>query len=190
MEFQMQKNQKKDEAEEEKKRRMRLRGELPPEDEEPEEDWDPESIRTVMPYKTSDGRQQFIVSSQGAFNGYIYVCSMDETRPLRAIPIASDLHVTYMARTVKSYGEMITIGYENGNIELIFNNNFEKRMSVKYHDGHSGQITAACMTRDGNFFLSSANDGLIYAFQFDQKCAMAEAEHDALAGVEGANFMA
>jgi WD40 repeat protein len=41
MEFQMEKNQKKDEVEEEKKRRMRLRGELPPEDEEPEEDWDP-----------------------------------------------------------------------------------------------------------------------------------------------------
>jgi hypothetical protein len=41
MEFQMQKNQKKDEAEEEKKRRMRLRGELPPEEKEPEEDWDP-----------------------------------------------------------------------------------------------------------------------------------------------------
>jgi len=164
MEFQMQKNQKKDEAEEEKKRRMRLRGELPPEDEEPEEDWDPESIRTIMPCKSSDGRPQFIVSSQGAFHGFIYVCSMDEIRPIRAIPIEPDLHVTSMQRTVKSYGEMITIGYENGNIELVMNGNFDKRMSVKYHDGHSGQITAACMTRDSNFFLSSANDGLIYVF--------------------------
>lgn len=50
MEFQMQKNQKKDEAEEEKKRRMRLRGELPPEDEEPEEDWDPERIYAILPF--------------------------------------------------------------------------------------------------------------------------------------------
>ena len=41
MEFQMVKNQKKDEAEEEKKRRMRLRGELPPEEDEPEEVWEP-----------------------------------------------------------------------------------------------------------------------------------------------------
>ena len=46
----MQKNQKKDEAEEEKKRRMRLRGELPPEENEPEEDWPPEPIRAIMPY--------------------------------------------------------------------------------------------------------------------------------------------
>jgi hypothetical protein len=61
----MQKNQKKDEAEEEKKRRMRLRGELPKEEDEPEEVWEPQSIRTIMPYTTSDGVQQFIVSSEG-----------------------------------------------------------------------------------------------------------------------------
>lgn len=41
MEFQMQKNQKKDPEEEERKRRLRLRGELPPEDEEVEEVWEP-----------------------------------------------------------------------------------------------------------------------------------------------------
>jgi len=51
----MVKNQKKDEAEEEKKRRMRLRGELPPEEDEPEEVWEPESIRTIMPFVTDDG---------------------------------------------------------------------------------------------------------------------------------------
>ena len=127
----MQKNQKKDEAEEEKKRRMRLRGELPPEDEEPEEDWDPESIRTIMPYTTADGKHQFIVSSQGQFNGYIYVCSMDEIRPLKAIEIPKDLHVTYMEHSIKSYGEMITIGYENCLIELVLNDNIDKRMQVK-----------------------------------------------------------
>ena len=37
----MQKNQKKDPEEEERKRRLRLRGELPPEDEEVEEVWEP-----------------------------------------------------------------------------------------------------------------------------------------------------
>jgi hypothetical protein len=59
----MQKNQKKDEAEEEKKRRMRLRGELPPEDEEEEEVWEPQSINTLMPYKSAEGKQKFLISS-------------------------------------------------------------------------------------------------------------------------------
>ena len=74
MESQMEKNQKKDEAEEEKKRRMRLRGELPPEDEEPEEIWEPAPIRTVLPYKNDQGKTEFIVSSEGKFNGLLYVC--------------------------------------------------------------------------------------------------------------------
>ena len=65
MDFQMQKNQKKDPEEEEKKRRMRLRGELPPEDEEEEEIWEPQSIRTVMPFLNAEGKEQFIVSSEG-----------------------------------------------------------------------------------------------------------------------------
>ena len=86
MEFQMAKNQKKDEAEEEKKRRMRLRGELPLEDEEPEEDWDPESIRTILPFVNSEGKEQFIVSSEGKFNGFLYICEMDQIRPVKAIP--------------------------------------------------------------------------------------------------------
>ena len=143
---------------------MRLRGELPPEDEEPEEDWDPQSIRTIMPYTTADGKQQFIVSSQGDFNGYIYVCSLDEIRPLKAIEIGKGLLVTYMQHSIKSYGEMITIGYSTGEIELVMNGNFDKRMLVKYHDGRKGSITATCMTRDNNFFLSSADDGLIYVY--------------------------
>jgi len=63
---------------------------------------------------------------------------MDEIRPLKAIPIRADVHVTYMEHSVKSYGEMITIGYDDGNIELIMNDNFDKCMAVKYHDGHNG----------------------------------------------------
>jgi len=117
-----------------------------------------------MPYTTADGKQQFIVSSQGQFNGFIYICSIDEIRPLKAIPIQPDLLVTYMSHSIKSYGEMITIGYQTGGIELVMNGNFEKRMLVKYHDGGNGSITATCMTRDNNFFLSSAADGLLFVY--------------------------
>jgi len=59
---------------------------------------------------------------------------------------------------------MITIGYHTGAIELVMNGNFDKRMLVKYHDGRTGSITAAAMTRDNNFFISSADDGLMYVF--------------------------
>jgi hypothetical protein len=104
------------------------------------------------------------VSSQGQFNGFIYVCNIDEVRPLKAIEIKPDLLVSYMQHSIKSYGEMITIGYTTGEIELVMNGNFEKRMLVKYHDGRKGRITSTCMTRDNNFMLTAAADGLIYVF--------------------------
>ena len=65
---------------------------------------------------------------------------MDEIRPLKAIPIRPDVHVTYMEHSVKSYGEMITIGYDDGNIELVMNGNFDKCMSIKYHDGNDKSV--------------------------------------------------
>lgn len=51
---------------------MRLRGELPKEEEEEEEDWDPEPILACN--YCNDNSGMFIISSQGLFSGYIYVC--------------------------------------------------------------------------------------------------------------------
>ena len=136
----MQKNQKKDEAEEEKKRRMRLRGELPPEDEEPEEDWDPEKIYAIMPFKDRDEKQKFIVSSTKNYNGFIYLCDFDSIRPLHAIEIPANLHVTYMTISPHKNADVLVLGYDNGDIQLVFDMNFENRMSVKYHDAHYGSI--------------------------------------------------
>jgi hypothetical protein len=136
----MQKNQKKDEAEEEKKRRMRLRGELPPEDEEPEEDWDPEKIYALLPFKDAEGKLKFVCASTGQYNGFIYLCDMSQIRPYQAIEIPEGLHVTYLAQSVKKAADIIIIGYDNGDIQLVFEHNYNQRMSVKYHDAHAGSI--------------------------------------------------
>ena len=186
----MQKNQKKDPEEEERKRRLRLRGELPPEDEEEEEVWEPQSIRTIMPYVNEEGKEQFIISSEGQFNGYIYVCQMDENRPVKEIKILDNVLVTNMSMTNFKEGNMITIGYNNGLIEMVMNHQFEKRLFNKFHDGRFGSITSAVLNKDENFFMSSGKDGLIYVHQFDRVCAYNEAQHDYLAGIEGIDFMA
>ncbi len=59
---------------------MRLRGELPKEEDEPEENWDPEPILALL--YTNDGTDRFIVVSQGLFSGYYYVCDFNSLRPL------------------------------------------------------------------------------------------------------------
>ena len=58
----MKKNQKKDEAELERIKRARLRGELIEEDDE-DEDWPPESILTAV--FVNDGSDRFFVTSRG-----------------------------------------------------------------------------------------------------------------------------
>ena len=85
MESQMKKNQEKDPEEEERKRRLKLRGELK-EEEEVEEVWDPQCIRTLMPFIDSEtGRTQFVVSSEKDFGTYFYVGDFEEERPVRLI---------------------------------------------------------------------------------------------------------
>jgi hypothetical protein len=57
---------------------------------------------------------------------------------------------------------MITIGYENGLIEIVMNHNWDRRITNKFHDARHGHITSAVMDKDDNFFLSAAKDGLIF----------------------------
>jgi len=89
----MKKNQKKDEEEEEKKRRARLRGELKEEDNEAEENWDPESITKVCYNEAEDPQNNFIIGATGEYKGFFYLCSFDQPRPLKAIPMEPDLLV-------------------------------------------------------------------------------------------------
>lgn len=115
-----------------------MRGELPPEDEEPEEDWEPEKIHALLPFKDSSGNQKFIVSSTKTFNGFIYLCDINSPRPYEAVEIPEGLHVTYMAISEKKAANIIILGYDNGDVQLVFDHNYKSRMSVKYHDAHDG----------------------------------------------------
>ena len=142
-----------------------------------------------MPFVTNDGHHQFIISSQGQFNGYVYICSIDEERPIKAIPINAGVHVTFMQIFAKTDGDMIIIGYENGEVQLICNFNFDKRMSVKYHDAQIGSITGAVFNNDQTFFITVAQDGLTFVHQFDKVATMEECQFNPLDGVEGIMFM-
>lgn len=87
---------------------------------------------------------------------------MDSARPILAIPIEKDVHVCLMNLYPSKAGDVIAIGYDNGNIEMIFNNNWEKRMKVKYHDHHLGEITGVAFNHDENIMLTTSKDGLLF----------------------------
>lgn len=73
---------------------MRLRGELPKEEDEPEEDWAPEPIYACQ--YLHDGTGRFMVTSQGLFSGFYYVCDFNQLRPLQAIPIPKHTLCKYL----------------------------------------------------------------------------------------------
>lgn len=89
---------------------MRLRGELPKEEEEEEEDWEPESILACN--YLNDGSGRFIVTSQGLFAGFFYICDFIANRPLKAIEIPTDTICRYLE--LSPSGELFILGFENG----------------------------------------------------------------------------
>ena len=125
------------------------------------------------------------MASTGQFNGFIYLCDLSQPRPYQSIPIQEGLHVTYLAQSYKKVADIIIIGYDNGDIQLVFDHNFNQRMSVKYHDAHAGSIKQVAFNFDDTFFLTAATDGLIFAHQFDRRAAAEENKYDPLSGEQG-----
>lgn len=76
---------------------MRLRGELPKEEEEQEEDWNPEPILACN--YMNDGTGRFLVASQGQFSGYIYICDFKISRPIKALEVPKNSLCRYIDRS-------------------------------------------------------------------------------------------
>jgi hypothetical protein len=134
MEFQMKKNQQKDEVEEEKKRRLRLRGELPKEEEEEEEDWDPEPILACQ--YMEDGTGRFMITSQGLYGGYFYICDFKNPRPLQSIEIHKNILCRYFDMSENK--KVIVLAFDNGEIQLRNPLAPTKFVNIKMHDSSAG----------------------------------------------------
>ena len=147
---------------------MRLRGELPPEEEEEEEVWDPQSLATCIPFNSAEGKLQYLVSTEGGalnkFKGYLYVCDFDEERPVQAIECDGEKKITHMSLHQKKGGDIITIGYEDGQVDLVCERNWKKRMTLKNHDVQIGSITSVSFNHDETFFFTVGKDGLMFSY--------------------------
>lgn len=91
---------------------MRLRGELPKEEEDEEEDWDPEPILSCN--YLNDGSGRFFVSSQGLYSGYLYICDFSNERPLKAVEIPKTNQCKFMETSPS--GDFLALGFDNGEV--------------------------------------------------------------------------
>ena len=164
MEFQMAKNQEKDEAELEWIKRMWLRGELPPEEEEEEEDWAPDSILTAQ--FANDGSDWFYITSQGQYAGYYYKCSLDKERPIKAVPLDKGFVCTYLEFSPSN--EYVMAGCDNGEVFIWSVESEKKAMWIKKHDGHRGHITSVKMNWTEDYLLTTGQDGIVISHLIDK----------------------
>lgn len=51
-----------------------------------------------------------------------------------------------MMETDKKNENLITVSYDDGDVELIIDMNFDRRMSIKYHDAHLGKVTGTAFS--------------------------------------------
>jgi hypothetical protein len=163
MEEAMKKNQKKDEEEEERKRRLKLRGLLVDDDDDEEENWDPDCITTIS--YVLDRPDHFIVGSKGQYAGYYYLCKFGQERPLRRFPMPKETQLTFVDYNPQS--GLAILGLANGEVRISFEEEMDKYMRVKQHDGHEGAITSAKLSFDKKYLLTTGKDGLLIVHQID-----------------------
>ena len=154
MEEAMKKNQKKDEEEEEKKRRLKLRGLLQEDEDEEEENWDPDCITTIS--YVLDKQDQFIVGSKGQYAGYFYLCQFGHERPLKRFTMPKESLLTFADYNQQS--GLAILGLSNGEVRISFGDDMNKYMRIKEHDGHLGAITAAKMSFDKKYLISTGGE--------------------------------
>ena len=88
-----------------------------------------------------------------------------------------------------NFGDLLNIGLANGEIRISHMNNLNSFMAIKEHDGEIGSISAAKLSYDERFLVSTGYDGLIFIHTIDKFMIQQESKFDPLEGVEGTGFM-
>jgi len=88
-----------------------------------------------------------------------------------------------------NFGDLLNIGLANGEIRISHASNPPVYLSIKEHDGEIGSISAAKLSYDERFLVSTGYDGLIFIHTIDKFMIQQESKFDPLEGVEGTDFM-
>ena len=164
---------------------MRLRGELPKEEDEPEEDWTPEPILALL--YTNDLTGRFIITSQGLFQGYYYICDFNNLRPLQAILIPKVALCRFLDYSQST--RFMLMGFENGEVHIRLADAPSKYLQIKMHDGEQGAISSIRLDKEEKYAMTTGEDGLMFIYQIDIDNIRKEALFDPFDGIEGIDFM-
>ena len=67
-----------------------------------------------------------------------------------------------------NFGDLLNIGLANGEIRISYGQNPTNFLAIKEHDGEVGRISAAKLSYDERFLVSTGYDGLIFIHTIDK----------------------
>ena len=130
---------------------------------------------------------QFIIGSKGQYAGYFYLCDFREERPIEYYEMPKETTIKFIS--FNNFGDLLNMGLANGEIRISHFENLNSFMAIKEHDGEIGSISAAKLSYDERFLVSTGYDGLIFIHTIDKFMIQQESKFDPLDGVEGTGFM-
>ena len=127
------------------------------------------------------------MGSRGQYAGFFYLCDLEKERPILAYEMPKDTVIRYIS--FNNFGDLLNIGLQNGEIRISYGSNPKAFLSIKEHDGEIGQISAAKLSYDERFLVSTAYDGLVFVHTLDKFMIQQESGFNPLEGVDGTDFM-
>jgi hypothetical protein len=104
--------------------------------------------------------------TKGQYKGFYYLASFDSLRPTRAIPIPDNYYTSVLQTSTQ--GDLIIMGFTNGEIRLLNIANPEKYVIIKQHDAHGGGVKAAKFSFDERCIVSAGAEGLLFVHVLDK----------------------
>ena len=104
--------------------------------------------------------------TKGQYKGFYYLASFDQLRPTKAIPIHESYHTSVLQSSTQ--GDLIIMGFTNGEIRLLNIATPDKYVVIKQHDAHGGGVRAAKFTFDERCIVSAGAEGLVFVHVLDK----------------------
>lgn len=125
-----------------------------PGEEEVIPEWDPAAITAVVYHPRKP--DQFIVAAEAQFSGYVYVCSFDESRPIKAIPCTTE-----KATNLTASKRFLTTAHIDGSFEIRTYKNPERKLDYRPHDSKA-RTRKVLLNENETYACSVAEDGTMF----------------------------
>jgi len=130
--------------------------------EKQDEEWEPSPILSCT-YVDAEG-SQFICSVDGKFQGFYYVCSFEQERPIIGITAPK-----IPSRSLKFFGgyTILVASLDDGSFLIKRKDNWEAHLVKLAHDRDYGVIRRVEFSHDNTMCLTCSEDGTLNSYKMD-----------------------